>query len=81
MTNKYIPTIISEIEFNYSQDKREFKEKDRKVTISHHMGDDGVSRINLSFELGRKEEDDISLIFETEEFMQKLARAIAFGDL
>lgn len=77
---KDLPSIEAEVGFNYDDDGKEFGQGPRTVIISSSIDEDNTSIINLSFDLGRKEDDDITLTFEAEEFMQKLIRAIAHGE-
>ena len=80
MASKDLPSIEGEVSLNYDEDKKEFTEKPRQVTIYSSIDEDGQSKVTISFELGRKEDDDFALTFDSEEFMQKIVRAIAFGE-
>lgn len=80
MATKDLPSIEAEIDFNYNGDKEEFSEKPRNATLISSIDEDGQSKVSISFDLGRKEDDDVTLTFDTEEFVQKLVRAIAFGE-
>lgn len=80
MATKDLPSIEAEVGFNYDDDKKEFSEKPRNATLISSIDEDGQSKVSISFDLGRKEDDDITLTFDTEEFVQKLVRAIAFGE-
>ena len=80
MGTKNFPSIEAEIDFNHDDDKREFTTKPRIATIFSSIDEEGQSKVSISFDLGRKEDDDMTLTFDTEEFVQKLVRAIAFGE-
>lgn len=75
-----LPKIIAETSFNYGSDKREFGTNERIVTIASMIEEENKSKLLLSFNLGRKESDEMILEFDTEEFMQKLAEAIIFRE-
>lgn len=80
MATKDLPSIEAEVSFNYYDDKKEFSEKPRNATLISSIDEEGQSKVSISFDLGRKEDDDVTLSFDTEEFVQKLVRAIAFGE-
>ena len=80
MSDKDMPSIVGEVSLNYDKDKKEFGEQPRQVLIHSSVNEEGTSVITINFNLGRQEDDDMSLTFDTEEFVQKLVRAIAFGE-
>ncbi len=80
MATKNSPSIEAEISFNYDDDKKEFSKKPRNVTLISSIDEEGQSKVSISFDLGRKEDDYVTLTFDTEEFVQKLVRAIAFSE-
>lgn len=71
-----VPKIIAKIGFNRTDDKKEFSDEPRIVSLLADTEEDGRHEISLSFELGRKEEDDITLFINAEEFAQKLIEAL-----
>ncbi len=80
MVDKDMPSIEAETSFNYDDDKKEFGQGPKRVTLHSSIDEDSSSTISFGFDLGRKEDDDLTLTFEVEELMQKIARAIAFGE-
>lgn len=80
MASKNLPSIEGEVSLNYDEDKKEFTEKPRQVIIHSLIDEEGQSKVTISFDLGRKEDDDINLTFDSEEFVQKIIRAISFGE-
>lgn len=66
--------IIGEVEFNWENDKKEFGAGDRIVRLCRFM-DGCESSIGLSFELGRKPDDTISVTFDFSELVAKLLEA------
>ena len=78
---KEYPNMVGSLDFNYDQDKKEFgMNTQRKITLSACVDEDGMTKINISFELGRKEDDTVTLSVDTEEFMQKISRAMIYGE-
>lgn len=78
---KEYPDMVGGVDFNYHEDNKEFgTNSQRKITLSACVDEEGIPKISISFELGRKAEDTITLSFDTEEFMQKISRAIVYGD-
>ncbi len=71
-----IPKVIAEVEFNRLDDRKEFSDEPRIVSLWAYTRDDGQHEISLSFGLGRKEEDDVTLFINAEEFAQKLIEAL-----
>ena len=80
MSDRDLPTIEGEVDFNYDEDKKGFGLGSRLVVISSNISEQGESKTTMSFVLGQKKDDDISVTFDTEELVQKIARAIAFGE-
>ena len=73
--------MIGSIDFNYQDDKKEFGETmQRIVGLSASVDEEGIPKINISFELGRKEDDTVTLSIDAEEFMQKISRAMIYGE-
>jgi hypothetical protein len=79
MASKDSPSIEAEIDFNYEDDRKEFSGNPRNATLHASFDDDGQNRVSITFDLGRKQADSITLTFDSEEFVQKLVRAIANG--
>ncbi len=78
---KEYPDMIGSIDFNYDADKKEFRgSMQRIVDLSACVNEDGIPKINISFELGRKEDDTVTLSIDAEEFMQKISRAMIYGE-
>ena len=75
------PDMVGSIDFNYDNDKKEFGiNLQRIVSISAYIDDEGIPKISISFELGRKEDDTVTLSIDAEEFMQKISKAMLYGE-
>ena len=78
---KEYPDMVGSIDFNYDDDKKEFgMNMQRIVDISAYVDENGIPKIGISFELGRKEDDTVTLSIDAEEFMQKVSRAMIYGE-
>lgn len=80
-----LPSIIGEVEFNYDEDKKEFcinphGANNRIVDIYGCIKEDGKLQLSLSFVLGRKDDDTISINFDGEELLKKIQQALIFGE-
>ena len=67
-----IDKIIGEVDFNYDDDKREFNRGDRIVRLNHLIDEDKQDSVAITFELGRKEDDGITLLLPRTALLQKL---------
>lgn len=54
--------IIAEIDFNRDDDKKEYGTDNRIVRVSRFK-EDGLSKVGITFNLGRREDDAITLVF------------------
>lgn len=78
---KDLPSMVGNVEFNYDVDKKEFgMNTERKVDLFGQVDEQGTPVVSLSFELGRKEDDTVTITLEFEEFIQKMLRAMIFGE-
>jgi len=77
--SKGLPEMVGNIGFNYDDDKEEFGGGMRVVNISSCAEEEKIE-ITLSFNLGRKQYDDVSISLDAKEFMQKLVEAIFHGE-
>jgi len=68
--------VIGSVDFNYDEDEKEFGRGDRIVSIGYSKED----VIWLSFCLGRKEDDTVSVSLPLSEFGEKVFKAIAKPD-
>ncbi len=78
--NKDLASIVGEVSFNYDDDDKEFGRGNRIVNITGQVDEEGTALLVLSFNLGRKDDDDVCLVFEAGEFMQKFLRALVYGE-
>lgn len=60
--------LIGDIDFNRDDDKKEFRLDDKVVKVNRFK-EDGRHLVGFSFELGRKEDDTLNLIFELGELL------------
>ena len=67
--------IVAEIDFNRDDDKEEYSCDPRVVRLSS-FEDNGTPKIGLSFNLGRREDDSISLVFDCERLLATEIEAI-----
>ena len=82
---KDLPEIISEVGFNYDDDKKEFSKypngtNRRIVDLCGGVSEDSSLVITLSLALGRKDDDTMSLTFDAEELLNKILKALVFGE-
>jgi len=68
--------IVGEVGFDRPRDREQFGIGDRIVSINCFINSYGSPVIGVSFDLGAKPDDKISLILPLEELMVKLALAI-----
>ena len=64
--------IVGEIDFNYDDDKVEFKTDDRIVRLNRFFNEEGQDTLAIIFNLGRKEDDSMGLMLPYEEFGDKI---------
>ena len=80
-----LPELIGNVDFNYDEDRKEFCEnphgKERRlVDLCGGIDEDYSQRITLSFKLGRKSDDTISISFNATELINKIQQAVVFGE-
>ena len=64
--------IVAEVDFNYDDDKTEFKTNDRIARLNRFIDEDGQDMLGITFDLGRKEDDSMNLVFPCREFREKI---------
>ena len=64
--------IVAGVDFNYEDDKDEFKMADRIVRLNRFVDEDGQDVLGITFDLGRKEDDSMNLILPFKEFVTKI---------
>ena len=64
--------IVTGVDFNYEDDKDEFKRGDRIVRLNRFIDEDGQDVLGMTFNLGCKEDDSMSLILPFGEFVTKI---------
>jgi hypothetical protein len=69
--DKDMQSMVGEIDFDYDKDRKEFGAGDRIVRLISCVNEEGIPVISLIFNLGREEDDSITLQLNSEEFIQK----------
>ena len=69
--------IVAGVDFNYEADRDEFKGADRIIRLNRFIDEDGQDVLGITFDLGRKEDDSMSLILPFEEFVTKINSLMA----
>ena len=64
--------IVAEVDFNYDEDKAEFKTADRIVRLNRFTNEDRQDMLAITFNLGRKEDDSMNLILPFGGFVTKI---------
>ena len=64
--------IVTEVDFNWPEDKEEFGCDDRVVSLNRFNDEENQDVLGITFKLGRKEDDSISLVLPYKEFAEKL---------
>jgi len=64
--------IVVELDFNYPEDSTEFGGNDRVMRLNRFPDSEEGEKVALSFELGRKEDDTITLSLPYSELLAKL---------
>ena len=64
--------VVAEISFNYPEDAEEFKDSDRIIRLNRFTSEEGQNVVAITFNLGRKEDDSISLVLPYAELIEKL---------
>ncbi len=73
--------MVGTVDFNYDADTKEFgMNTHRKVDLFGMIDEQGTPIVSLSFDLGRKEDDSVTITLDFEEFIQKMLRAMIFGE-
>lgn len=80
MVDLEVPMIKADIEFDDKEDKKEFSEEPRLVTLVALTYANGETKLSMGFRLNRKDDDGIELIFNAEELIQKITKAIINAD-
>lgn len=70
------PEIIADVGFNRDDDIKEFGCGSKIVSINYFEEDTGEKKLGLSFNLGHKEDDTITLVFDCKELLSKEVEAI-----
>lgn len=64
--------IVTEVGFNYPGDNEEFGRGDRIVSLNRFNDEANQDVLGITFKLGRKEDDSISLVLPYREFVEKV---------
>ncbi len=64
--------IIAEIDFNRDDDAKEYSPDNRIVRIYRHK-EDVLNKVSISFELGRRDDDTVTLSFDVAELAAIIA--------
>ncbi len=78
--NKDLPSIVGKVSFDYDDDNKKFGQGDRIVNITGQIDDEGTPVIILSFNLGRKEDNSVTLVIEADEFIKKFLMAMVYRE-
>lgn len=73
---KQVYEIVAEVDFNYDKDTQKFGRGDRIVRLNCFVDEDKQPTVGITFNLGAKADDTVSLCLPLDEFMVKLGKAI-----
>lgn len=73
---KGFPAIKTDLDCNIDDDKEEFDVAYSRLSTINCFYDEGEPKISLTFNMGRKKDDTMSLIFDVVEFTSKVTEAI-----